>query len=132
MRNLLIINNLLLFSNLLLGQNQELDMKLKKKILKSKKKIEREWCEEGINLAIKDYSKGIRKLYTWGDRYYDKNDSLFILILKSEYGIVLKDLGCSPDGDEICYSDYMCEKIEADKGKDFFKKIREQVNQALK
>ncbi len=127
MRNTLTILAFLFSSNTLLAQTQEKDIQLKKKILKSNKNIEREWCEKGINLAIEDYSKGIRKIYYWGDRYSDSNDSLFRIILNAEYGIVTEDLGCTPSGDEMCYSDFMHKKIEADKGKDFFKNIMKRV-----
>ncbi len=109
------------------AQMLDADVKIKKKVLKKHHKNEKEWCEEGINLAIEDYSKGIRKIFEWGDGVEDKVYDAAKKILTSEYGFIFEHLGCTPDLDAQCYTDFMYRKIELENGKDFFKKIIERA-----
>jgi hypothetical protein len=112
-----------------IGQISKEDLVIKKKI--SRKFSERAYCEEGIDNAVRDYSKGIRKIYIWGEGYVDSSDLLFRKILTSDYGIQIEHLGCVVSSDDQCYSNFMYTKIELENGKDFFVKLRKQVKIAL-
>lgn len=89
-------------------------------------------CESGTNSAIEDAEKGIYNYYAnistgfktkeeWNfSEFYHK-------YLESNYGILVKEIGCVVTSQSECYSKKMSELIEKKFGENIFTRTREEA-----